>query len=68
MSRSVAFTGENTPVLGELKEILRELVAFYLDLHQHPELSGRESRTAARFAEWLEEERFEVTRGVGGHG
>lgn len=68
MSRSVAYTGENAPVLDGLKEILSPLVAFYLDLHKNPELSGQESRTAARFADWLEGERYEVTRGVGGHG
>ncbi|MGH3311972.1 MAG: amidohydrolase [Streptomyces sp.] len=68
VSRPVAYTGENAPVLDGLREILSPLLAFYLDLHQHPELSGRESRTAARFADWLAGERYEVTRGVGGHG
>lgn len=56
------------PVLDGLEALLRPLVTFYLDLHQNPELSGEESRTAARFADWLREERYEVTRGVGGHG
>ncbi|MFC4494964.1 amidohydrolase [Streptomyces ovatisporus] len=68
MSRSAAFTGERAPVLQGLKDILKPLVTFYLDLHRNPELSGRESRTAARFADWLEQEPYRVTRGVGGHG
>jgi amidohydrolase len=68
VSRTGAFTGERAPVLQGLQDILRPLVAFYLDLHRNPELSGRESRTASRFAEWLEQEPYRVTRGVGGHG
>ncbi|OEU88943.1 amidohydrolase [Streptomyces abyssalis] len=54
--------------MAALKELLRPLVAFYLDLHRNPELSGSESRTAARFAGWLEGEGYDVARGVGGHG
>ena len=38
------------------------------DLHQHPELSGEESWTAAYLAEKLEQLGLEVTTGVGGHG
>lgn len=68
MSRPTAFTGDDVPELAPLKELLRPLVAFYLDLHRNPELSGRESRTAACFAGWLEGEGYEVTRDVGGHG
>ncbi|MEV6781255.1 amidohydrolase [Streptomyces sp. NPDC051098] len=41
---------------------------FALDLHQHPELSGEEVRTAACLADALEAEGFEVTRNVAGHG
>jgi amidohydrolase len=44
------------------------LVAFRRDLHQHPELSGEEERTAARVAERLRALGFEVRAGVGGHG
>ncbi|WP_159084542.1 amidohydrolase [Dongshaea marina] len=44
------------------------LVDFYKDLHQHPELSGQESRTSARIARAMEQLDFEVTRQVGGHG
>ncbi|MFG2925671.1 amidohydrolase [Streptomyces sp. NPDC048305] len=41
---------------------------FALDLHQHPELSGSEVRTAACLADALEAEGFDVTRNMGGHG
>ncbi|MDG4798450.1 amidohydrolase [Micromonospora sp. WMMD1082] len=41
---------------------------LYRDLHAHPELSGMEERTAARFATALREIGCEVTTGIGGHG
>ena len=41
---------------------------LYRDLHQHPELSHEEQRTAAAVAERLGEFGFEVTTGVGGTG
>ncbi|AUG80485.1 amidohydrolase [Kitasatospora sp. MMS16-BH015] len=49
-------------------EALKRAAARYLDLHAHPELSGAERRTAARFAEALAEAGYEVTTGLGGHG
>ncbi|MEV7870702.1 amidohydrolase [Streptomyces sp. NPDC088124] len=64
----VAYPGENTPVLAGLREILRPAVAFCLDLHQHPERSGEERRTAARLGEWLREAGYAVTGDIGGHG
>lgn len=41
---------------------------LYRDLHAHPELSGREHRTAARLAAELRASGLEVTEGVGGTG
>ena len=43
------------------------LVAWRRDLHQHPELSGQEERTARVVAEHLRRLGLEVTTGVGGH-
>src|SRR5262249_11356194 len=40
----------------------------YLDLHQHPELSGHETRTAALLADRLRELGYQVTENVGGTG
>src|SRR5215213_7875909 len=40
-------------------------VALYRDLHQHPELSFVEHRTAASAADRLTASGYEVTRGVG---
>src|SRR4051794_12196404 len=53
------------PALGTLKEILPELEALYKDLHSHPELSMRETRTSALAADHLRAAGFEVTAGVG---
>ena len=44
------------------------LSALYVDLHQHPELSGKETRTAQKLAEQLSRLGFAVTTGVGGTG
>ncbi|WP_328321419.1 amidohydrolase [Streptomyces sp. NBC_00388] len=54
--------------LPGLAVLLPSAAEFYLDLHRHPELSGAERRTAARFADWLGADGFRVLRGVGGHG
>ncbi|VTR78463.1 amidohydrolase [Cellulomonas hominis] len=43
-------------------------LALYRDLHAHPELSGREHRTAAALAGELRASGLEVTEGVGGTG
>jgi amidohydrolase len=45
-----------------------QLIAWRHDIHQHPELSGQERRTAALVAEHLGRLGLEVTTGVGGTG
>jgi amidohydrolase len=47
---------------------VKELVELYKDLHQHPELSLKEDRSAALMAKALKAAGFEVTEGVGGTG
>ncbi|MGC4893471.1 amidohydrolase [Micromonospora sp. DT31] len=49
-------------------DVLARAGSLYRDLHAHPELSGMEERTAARFAAALREVGCVVTTGVGGHG
>ncbi|HVU16873.1 MAG TPA: amidohydrolase [Candidatus Didemnitutus sp.] len=44
------------------------LRAFYVDLHEHPELSLMETRTSAKVADELRAAGFEVSTNVGGHG
>ena len=53
---------------AELDELSAELAEFYRDLHQHPELSLQEHRTASRVAASLRSAGLEVTEGVGGTG
>ncbi|WP_223643267.1 amidohydrolase [Corallococcus sp. EGB] len=55
-------------VLAKLDAVLPDVDALYGDLHEHPELSGHEARTAAEVARRLESEGYEVSRDVGGHG
>ncbi len=55
-------------VLKGLDSAYPELDALYRDLHQNPELSQQEEKTAAKLAERLRALGFEVTPKVGGHG
>jgi hippurate hydrolase len=57
-----------TRVLGGLAALRPEQERFYRGLHQHPELSHQEHRTAAAVAEGLRRAGFEVHEGVGGTG
>ena len=54
--------------LAGIDAIYPELDALYIDLHQNPELSGQESKTATKLADRLRRLGYEVTTGVGGHG
>src|SRR5436305_2785877 len=60
-----AVPGPADPAPKALPPDLRD---FYIDLHQHPELSLHEEKTAAKVAARLRQAGFEVTTGVGGTG
>ena len=64
---SVAVFAEppNPPALAGLDGIYPEMEKLYVDLHQSPELSHHEEKTAAKLAERLRALGFEVTTGVG---
>lgn len=49
-------------------ELLPRMVTWRRDIHQHPELSGQEVRTAKLVADHLRQLGMEVKTGVGGHG
>lgn len=51
-----------------LQAIYPSLDALYIDLHQNPELSLKEEKTAKKMAEQLRAAGYEVTEGVGGLG
>jgi amidohydrolase len=52
----------------KLEEKRGELIELYRDLHRHPEVSGKEERTARIVAERLRDLGLEVEAGIGGHG
>ena len=55
-------------VTGRIDVDYASLQTLYCDLHQHPELSLMEEKTAARFASELRAAGFEVTEHFGGTG
>lgn len=54
-----------TALRAGIGTLLPELEAVYKDLHQHPELSMHEVRTAKVAADWLERFGYVVSRNVG---
>ncbi|MFZ0199703.1 MAG: amidohydrolase [Candidatus Sulfotelmatobacter sp.] len=53
---------------GEVEGVYPNAFAFYVELHQNPELSGHETQTAAKLAGRLRDLGYEVTEHVGGTG
>jgi amidohydrolase len=52
----------------EVDAVYPDAQAFYLDLHQNPELSSHETQTAAKLARKLRALGYEVTEHIGGTG
>ena len=52
----------------QLEQVRDEMIAFRRDLHQHPEVSGQEKRTASAIANRLKALNLEVRQQVGGYG
>jgi hippurate hydrolase len=65
---TVTTSSSASAVLAGLDDLRAEQEEFYRTLHQHPELSHQERRTATAVAERLQEARFQVHQGVGGTG
>jgi hippurate hydrolase len=61
-------SAQNTPLDKQVTSVLPDAQTLYLDLHQHPELSSHETRTAAELATRLRTLGYEVTEYVGGTG
>lgn len=53
---------------SQVDAVYPQAYALYLDLHQNPELSSHETRTAVKLAERLHSLGYEVTEHVGGTG
>src|ERR1700746_2402464 len=58
-------TDSSPPMLGNLRGLLSDLEKLYTDIHAHPELSMRETRTAGLAADRLRAAGYEVTTGIG---
>jgi amidohydrolase len=57
-----------SPLFKEADSVYPQAHEFYLDVHQHPELSAHETQTAAKLAAKLRNAGYEVTEHVGGTG
>jgi amidohydrolase len=53
---------------SDVEAVYPEARALYIDLHEHPELSGHETETAAKLAAQLRRYGYDVTEHVGGTG
>src|SRR5215469_6638638 len=65
---SLGASAQNTPLEKQINSVSPDAQALYLDLHEHPELSSHETRTAAELANRLRALGYEVTEHVGGTG
>src|SRR4051795_7131172 len=63
-----AFAYTQNPSLKEVNNVYPDAHALYVDLHQHPELSGHETETAGKLANKLRVAGYKVTEHVGGTG
>src|SRR5450756_2722587 len=65
---AAVFSADGGRTAASAKAIAAEVVPLYIDLHQHPELSLHEERTAKVLADRLRGLGFAVTEKVGGTG
>src|SRR3984957_11903146 len=63
-----AVASAQAPSSKEIENVYPDSHAFYLDLHENPELSGHEIQTAAKLASRLRAAGYEVTEHIGGTG
>lgn len=68
MAAILTSSAQNASLSGQVDSVFSDAHALYLDLHQHPEISSHETRTAAVLAEKLRGLGYEVTEHVGGTG
>ncbi|HKD81218.1 MAG TPA: amidohydrolase [Candidatus Angelobacter sp.] len=68
MFSTLIVVAQKAPLKDQVEAVFPDAQALYLDLHQHPELSAHEMRTAALLADRLRKLGYEVTENVGGTG
>jgi len=68
MCAALACSAQNSSLSGQVDSVFSDAHTLYLDLHQHPELSSHETRTAGVMAERLRGLGFEVIEHIGGNG
>src|SRR5438046_2880040 len=61
-------SAQSSTTAKEVDAVYSDAHALYLDIHQNPELSGHETKTAAKLASRLRNLGYEVTEHVGGTG
>jgi amidohydrolase len=61
-------TAAPSPVEQRITAVMPKVIAWRRDIHEHPELSGEEVRTAKLVADHLRALGLTVQTGVGGHG
>lgn len=64
----LAAAAQNSSLTDQVNSVFPDARALYLDLHQHPEVSSHETRTAELLAGRLRALGYEVTEHVGGTG
>ena len=63
------YRGDLAPQIDrDVETALPDLLAFYTEIHTHPELSLGETKSAARIAARLKSLGYAVTTDIGGHG
>lgn len=65
---TVSAIAQTPTTFKEIEAVLPEAHALYVDLHQNPELSSHETRTAASLADRLRHLGYDVTEHIGGTG
>src|SRR5215467_7783842 len=68
ISAALACSAQNSSLSSQVDSVFPDAHTLYLDLHQHPELSSHETRTAALLADRLRALGYEVTEHIGGAG
>lgn len=65
---AIAASAQDAALQSQVAPVVPDARALYEDIHQHPELSSHETRTAALLAEKLRALGYDVTEHVGGTG